>query len=171
MIRDGCCRGPVYTLYMQLKRIGLKAVTVESLTGGLIGSEMTKFPGASEVFLGGVISYRNEMKLLLPGIDADLLATYGPVSKETVSAMATGILTLCPFADISLAVTGLAGPGGGTPVTPVGTVWIASALRKSVGGTVLLSMCVHLTGTRSSIRKQTVSAVAELAMSLLDKER
>jgi PncC family amidohydrolase len=102
---------------------GLKLVLAESCTGGLLGSHITDVPGSSEYFLGGVVAYAYEAKVACLGVSWDTLNTKGAVSRETVLEMAHGVRALMK-ADIAVAVSGIAGPGGGTPEKPVGTTWI-----------------------------------------------
>jgi len=102
---------------------GLKLVVAESCTGGLLGSRITDVSGSSEYFLGGVVAYAYEAKVDLLGVSWDTLNTKGAVSRETVLEMARGIRNLMK-ADIAVSVSGIAGPGGGTPEKPVGTTWI-----------------------------------------------
>jgi nicotinamide-nucleotide amidase len=98
----------------------------ESCSGGLIGHRITSVPGSSAYFAGGVIVYSNRAKMDWLGVPRNLLSRYGAVSEKTALAMARGILEKSK-ADLGLAVTGIAGPGGGTSEKPVGTVWIALA--------------------------------------------
>ena len=107
-----------------LQTRGLKLVLAESCTGGLLGSRITDVPGSSEYFLGGVVAYAYEAKVDLLGVSWDTLNTKGAVSRETVLEMARGIRNLMK-AHIAVSVSGIAGPGGGTPDKPVGTTWIA----------------------------------------------
>jgi PncC family amidohydrolase len=98
----------------------------ESCTGGLIGHRITNVAGSSDYFNGGVIAYANEAKVSLLGVSWDTLQKYGAVSQETVLEMAAGA-RLSLEADIAISVSGIAGPGGGLPNKPVGTVWIGLA--------------------------------------------
>jgi PncC family amidohydrolase len=100
-----------------------KLVLAESCTGGLLGSRITDVPGSSEYFLGGVVAYAYEAKVELLSVSWDTLNTKGAVSRETVLEMARGIRNIMK-ADIAVSVSGIAGPGGGTPEKPVGTTWI-----------------------------------------------
>lgn len=106
-----------------LKERKLKLVLAESCTGGLLGSRITDVAGSSEYFLGGVVAYAYEAKVDLLGVSWDTLNTRGAVSRETVLEMARGIRARMK-ADIAMSVSGIAGPGGGTPEKPVGTTWI-----------------------------------------------
>jgi PncC family amidohydrolase len=106
-----------------LRERGLKLVTAESCTGGLIGSRITDVPGSSEYFLGGIVAYAYEVKAALLNVTWDTLKAYGAVSRETVFAMAKGAL-IRMGGDIAISVSGIAGPGGGAPEKPVGTTWI-----------------------------------------------
>ena len=105
---------------------GLKLVLAESCTGGLLSSRITDVSGSSEYFLGGVVAYAYDAKADLLGVSWDTLNTKGAVSRETVLEMARGIRNLMK-ADIAVSVSGIAGPGGGTPEKPVGTTWIGLA--------------------------------------------
>ena len=102
---------------------GLRLAVAESCTGGLIGHRITNVPGASEYYLGSVTAYAYEAKVRLLGVQWDTLNTYGAVSRETVLEMAHGVRAAMG-AEIGLSVSGIAGPGGGTPAKPVGTTWI-----------------------------------------------
>ena len=105
---------------------GLKLVLAESCSGGLLGSRITDVPGSSEYFLGGVVAYAYEAKAQLLGVSWDTLNTKGAVSRETVLEMARGVRDRMK-AHIAVSVSGIAGPGGGTPEKPVGTTWIGLA--------------------------------------------
>jgi PncC family amidohydrolase len=109
-----------------LRQRGATVVTAESCTGGLIGSLLTDVSGSSDYYLGGVIAYSNEVKQHVLGVAAETLATAGAVSQESAIQMARGARRLLG-ADYALAVTGIAGPTGGTPQKPVGLVYIALA--------------------------------------------
>ena len=112
-----------------LRKRGLKLVTAESCTGGLIGDWVTDVPGSSDYYLGGVVSYSYEAKTALLGVPAGLLAQFGAVSEETARDMARGARGMLgdvfPAEQVvALSVSGIAGPGGGLPSKPVGLVWI-----------------------------------------------
>lgn len=110
----------------RLHERGATIAVAESCTGGYIADQLTNCPGASAWFCGGVVAYSNAMKSALLGVAADLLATHGAVSGEAAAAMAEGVRRVTG-ATFGLAVTGIAGPTGGTPSHPVGTVYIALA--------------------------------------------
>ena len=109
----------------------LKLAIAESCTGGLIAAYLTSVPGASDVFEQGFVTYSNEAKQESLHIPADLIAAHGEVSDAVVRAMAQGALRH-GHADISVAVTGIAGPTGGTPAKPIGLVYIGSASRNGL---------------------------------------
>lgn len=107
---------------------GLKIVTAESCTGGLIAGLLTEIPGSSDVVERGFVTYSNDAKVELLGVPPELIEKHGAVSYEVALAMANGALRQSR-AHIALAVTGIAGPGGGTDQKPVGLVYISGALR------------------------------------------
>jgi len=106
-----------------LREHQLKLVTAESCTGGLIGSRITDVSGSSEYFLGSIVAYAYEVKVSLLDVSWDTLKSYGAVSRKTVLEMANGVRKRLD-GDVAISVSGIAGPGGGTPEKPVGTVWI-----------------------------------------------
>lgn len=109
-----------------LKKHAWSLATAESCTGGMAASAIVDVPGASEVYKGGVVAYANESKVRALGVREDLIADYGAVSAECAKAMAQGARSRFA-ADCAFSTTGIAGPDGGTPDKPVGTVWIAAA--------------------------------------------
>ena len=137
-----------------LSRTGQQLSLAESCTGGWVSQAVTTIPGASECFWGAVVSYANEAKTKALGVSPVILKEYGAVSAQTVRAMAAGILTLSG-ADFSAAVSGIAGPGGGSPGKPVGTVWIGLASKNGTREEKLLS----LKGTRRQIRETATAGV------------
>jgi nicotinamide-nucleotide amidase len=131
---------------------GWKLATAESCTGGLIAGALTAIPGSSDVVDRGFVTYSNEAKSEMLGVAADLIARVGAVSEDVARAMAAGALAHSR-ADISVAVTGIAGPGGGSPAKPVGLVHIAAAKR---GGGVLHQECRFGDIGRDAVREATV---------------
>lgn len=125
----------------------------ESCTGGLIAKTLTDVAGSSQWFERGLVTYSNRAKAELLGVSPELLEQFGAVSRECALAMARGLLVMTP-ADCGVAVTGIAGPGGGTPKKPVGLVWVAWAQR---GGPVTAKRLL-LKGSRASIRQKAAEA-------------
>ena len=115
----------------ELERRQCRLAVAESCTGGLVGQRLTAVPGSSRVFVGGVVAYANEVKLDLLGVSADALAAHGAVSEQVAREMAAGIARTLRT-EAALAVTGIAGPDGGTEEKPVGTVWIAALWQGKV---------------------------------------
>lgn len=114
-----------------LKAKKLSLSTAESCTGGGIAALVTSVPGSSEYFKGGIVAYANEVKEELLGVRPETLVAYGAVSRETVVEMAKGAMNRLKT-DCAVATSGIAGPGGGTPEKPVGTVWIAAAYKNEI---------------------------------------
>lgn len=135
----------------------------ESCTGGLIAQTLTEIPGCSAWFERGFVTYSNLAKQQMLGVKTETLATYGAVSAQTALEMAQGVLMYSP-ADLAVAVTGIAGPNGGAPHKPVGTVFIAWCNRKQPG------YCEHLqlTGDRHTIRQQTAVYALRYCLKSLD---
>jgi nicotinamide-nucleotide amidase len=116
------------TLVVKAKNAGLRVATAESCTGGLVSAAITDVPGSSDVFDRGFVTYSNAAKTDLLGVPAAVIAAHGAVSAETAKAMAEGALAHS-LADVAVAVTGVAGPGGGSAEKPVGLVHFACARR------------------------------------------
>lgn len=114
-----------------LKAKNLSLSTAESCTGGGIAALITSVPGSSEYFNGGIVAYSNEIKKDLLHVSAETLVKYGAVSRETVIEMVKGAMKTLKT-DCAVATSGIAGPGGGTPEKPVGTVWIAAAYKNDI---------------------------------------
>ena len=145
--------------------LGLKHRTMccaESCTGGLIGAAMTDLPGSSEYFLGSAVTYSNEAKVKLLGVREQTLIDHGAVSEETAREMALGAAALFG-ADYSVAVTGIAGPGGATDTKPVGLVYVALS---GDGWTVCEEL--HLQGGRGAIREAACQKALDLLKQALD---
>ena len=111
-------------LVLLLQQRGLTVATAESCTGGRIAAAITSVAGCSAVMLGGVVAYHNNVKAKVLGVSENVLAEYGAVSEPVVRQMVQGVAALTG-ADCAVATSGIAGPGGGTPGKPVGTVWVA----------------------------------------------
>lgn len=143
------------TLIIQsLSRTGEGVVTAESCTGGLIVGALTEIEGASVVIDRGFVTYSNAAKQTLLGVREESLMTAGAVSEIVAKEMAEGALNICTSANYSIAVTGIAGPGGGTAGKPVGLVFIAIGCRSA--GTRVTEH--HFGGDRASVRQQSVEA-------------
>ena len=138
------------------KAKGVMIVTAESCTGGAIASRVTEVPGASGVFQGGVVAYSNDAKADLLGVPADMIEVEGAVSEAVALAMAAGARTRFG-ADIGVSTTGIAGPGGGTPEKPVGTVWLAYD-----DGVSTRAVCLQFTPDRATNIALSVTAVLNL---------
>jgi nicotinamide-nucleotide amidase len=134
-----------------LRHAGLKIVTAESCTGGLIAGACTTIGGSSDWFERGFVTYSNEAKTEMLGVDSALIGVHGAVSEPVARAMAEGAIARSR-AQLAVAVTGVAGPTGGSPSKPVGTVWLAWARAGQATHTELLT----LAGDRRAIREQTV---------------
>ncbi|MCS7196999.1 MAG: nicotinamide-nucleotide amidohydrolase family protein [Aquificaceae bacterium] len=114
-----------------LKERGLKLATAESCTGGLLSARIVNVPGSSAYFVGGFVVYANELKMKLLSVDEEILKKYGAVSEEVCRQMAVGALEETD-ADIALAITGISGPGGGSPEKPLGLTYIALSTDREV---------------------------------------
>lgn len=136
-----------------LKSRGLMLASAESCTGGWVGEAVTAVAGSSHWFDRGFITYTNESKQEMLGVSAATLAEFGAVSEPTVREMAAGALKHS-HAQVALAISGIAGPGGATPTKPVGTVCIAWGL----GSGAARSQTFHFNGDRSAVRRQAVVA-------------
>jgi nicotinamide-nucleotide amidase len=140
---------------------GLRIATAESCTGGLIAANLTDIPGSSDVFERGFVTYSNDSKTELLGVPADLIDENGAVSEPVAHAMAEGALARSR-ADIAVAVTGIAGPGGGSAEKPVGLVFIGTAKK---GDRTIVQRHVF-PGDRADIRQATVLRALELLLNL-----
>ncbi len=136
---------------------GWTLATAESCTGGLIGHLVTNVPGSSNYYRLGVVAYSNEAKVRLLGVPEDLIARHGAVSEPVVRAMAEGVRSL-GGADVAVSVSGVAGPGGGTPQKPVGTVWMAVA-----GPRGTRAVLRRLEGDRGRIKRAAAWHALDLA--------
>jgi len=153
--------GPAEEAGRLLERLGLWLGLAESCTGGLIAARITGVPGSSAYFAGGVVAYANPVKERVLAVPAGELEGFGAVSREVAGSMAAGVKSLLG-ADIGLAVTGVAGPGGGTTAKPVGLVYVA---LEAPGRTTCREL--RLRGSRAEIREATVAAALDLLLEYL----
>lgn len=142
---------------------GLKIAVAESCTGGLVTAALTEIPGSSDVLEAGLTTYSNEAKLELLGISLDVLETFGAVSIAVAWAMARGAIAKT-HADVSVAITGIAGPGGGSDKKPVGTVVFARARRDANPDEVVADKREFGDLGRGGIRLQAALCALELLM-------
>ena len=145
----------------KLKDAGMTVTTVESCTGGLLSATLVDVSGASDVFYQGVVTYANEAKVRLVGVKEATLQAHGAVSEETAREMAEGGAKAAN-ADAALAVTGIAGPGGGTKEKPVGLVYIGCYVN---GKTIVKKNL--FTGNRREVREQAVETALKLLLECL----
>ena len=138
----------VEALAQALRNRGLTCATAESCTGGLVGAMLTAVPGSSDWYVGGVISYANEVKQGLLGVRRDDLERVGAVSEPVVRSMALGACA-ATGAQAAMSTSGVAGPGGGSVEKPVGTVWMGWALNGESRAKVF-----HFAGDRDAVRVQ-----------------
>lgn len=144
---------------------GLSIATAESCTGGLVGGAITAVPGSSASYLGGVVSYSNEVKTTILGVDPALIETLGAVSDAVAMAMAAGVRDLTG-ADLAIAVTGVAGPDGGTTAKPVGTVWFAVADAQGCRAELR-----RFPGDRDGVRERAVTTALDLLRRAIPSHR
>jgi nicotinamide-nucleotide amidase len=143
-----------------LRGRGQRLATAESCTGGLIAAACTALAGSSDWFERGFVTYSNAAKSELLGVPAALIDRHGAVSEAVARAMAAGALARSR-ADLVVAVTGIAGPGGAVPGKPVGTVWLAWGRTAA-----LHAECLHLPGDRAAVRAATVQAALQRLLAL-----
>lgn len=136
---------------------GRRIATAESCTAGMVASRLTDRPGSSAYVVGGVVSYANEAKIEMLGVDPALIAEHGAVSEQVAEAMADGVLRRMD-ADTAVAITGIAGPGGGTADKPVGTVWFCVKLA----GGPAITRCVRVPGERADVRERSTTVAMHL---------
>jgi nicotinamide-nucleotide amidase len=145
-----------------LRARGWAVTTAESCTGGWIAKSITDIAGSSEWYGRGYVTYSNPAKAQMLGVPAPLIERHGAVSHQTAEAMAKGALR-DSGADVAVAVTGIAGPGGGSGDKPVGTVWFAWASCKDCH-----SLCRHFAGDREAVRRQAVHEALAGLLALLE---
>ena len=149
----------VAALGQSLRSQRCRMATAESCTGGLVACTLTDVAGSSEWFEGGVVAYDNRVKMRLLGVPEEILVRHGAVSRACVESMVRGVCTLMDV-PVGLAISGIAGPGGGTLDKPVGTVWVA---WQSAG--LVWSRDFSFDGSRREIKMQSMrAAIAELAL-------
>jgi nicotinamide-nucleotide amidase len=141
-----------------------KVCTAESCTGGLIAKSFTDLAGSSAWFERGFVTYSNESKVEMLGVSESVIEQYGAVSEPVATAMAVGALSHS-LADYSIAVTGVAGPGGGSDEKPVGTVWVGVASKNQVS-----ARKYQIDGNREEIRRQTMQRAVGNLLGLLEIE-
>jgi nicotinamide-nucleotide amidase len=157
---------PVEELVLEAARAqGWTISTAESCTGGLVSARLTNVPGSSEVFVGGVVSYSDEVKRGALGVPAELLQRHGAVSPETAEAMAAGARAALGT-DVAVSVTGVAGPGGGSPEKPVGLVYLHAVTPEDSHGVEL-----RLPGNREAVRRRAAVSALHLLRRLLTQSR
>ena len=145
----------------QLRSRKTRLAVAESCTGGLLGGRITAIPGSSEVFAGGIVAYDDAVKRGMLDVSAALLKPHGAVSEEVVRAMVAGALRRFGVG-AGLAVTGIAGPSGGTPEKPVGTVWLAAAFGQETRALKRI-----FPGDRAEIRARAAQAALDLLRRLI----
>jgi len=158
-----------YKIGELLRSKGLWLATAESCTGGLLGHLITSTAGSSDYYLGGFITYSNETKELWLGVAYSTLVQFGAVSRETVQLMARGVRNafeeiIQPEKIIGISISGIAGPGGGSPEKPLGTVWIGVS-----GADGEEAEKFHFQGDRSEIKKQSAEKAIELLIKYLQE--
>lgn len=142
---------------------GRRVAIAESCTGGLVSAALTEIPGSSEMFEAGYVTYSNAAKIAELKVSEDVVDTFGAVSVATAWAMARGALSASD-ADVAVAITGIAGPGGGTPNKPVGTVVFARAERGADPAKIVADQKFFDENTRSGVRLQAALCALELLM-------
>ncbi|BCX88219.1 nicotinamide-nucleotide amidase [Methylomarinovum tepidoasis] len=140
----------------RLRGRGLLLATAESCSGGWIAKCITDVPGSSGWFDRGFVTYSNAAKMEMLGVRAETLGRFGAVSEETVREMAAGALAYS-CAGVAVAVSGIAGPSGGTPDKPVGTVWLAWQMK----GQAPVARWYHFNGDREAVRRQAVATALQ----------
>jgi PncC family amidohydrolase len=153
---------PEFLIGNILRARGLKLVAAESCTGGLIGSRITDVAGSSEYFLGSIVAYAYEVKVSLLGVSWDTLNTYGAVSHKTVLEMARGARERLK-GDLAVSVSGIAGPGGGTPEKPVGTTCVGLVIPDREWAKTF-----HFSGNREENKSASATAALQLLLDYLE---
>ena len=145
------------------RKAARRIAVAESCTGGLVSAAITEIPGSSEVFEAGYVTYSDASKVSELKVSSEVVETFGAVSVATAWAMARGALAASE-ADVAVAITGIAGPGGGTPTKPVGTVVFACAEREADPAQIVADQRFFDEKTRSGVRLQAALCALELLM-------
>lgn len=148
----------------RLHAAGRRLATAESCTAGWLAKTLTDVPGSSQWFECGYVTYSDAAKMRDLGVAPRTLAEFGAVSERTAREMAAGVLRI-PEVGVALAVTGIAGPDGGTPAKPVGTVWLCAAARHEPGIEAITELA-HFAGDRAAVRRASVQRALELLLRL-----
>lgn len=157
---------PEETLIAKLREKNLTVSFAESCTGGFLAKRITDIPGSSDVFPGGVVSYSNELKMKFLGVSSDTLDAFGAVSMQTAREMALGICKQTG-SDIGVGITGIAGPGGGSPEKPVGLVFVGICVPGKVR---VFKLSLGKYKTRSRIRFEVTEKVLNLLLHTVDEQ-
>jgi len=147
-----------HKLVIDYTRTNTTLAVAESCTGGLLAGAITEIPGSSEIFLGGVVAYSNSSKIRLLGVSPGVIEEHGAVSQACAAAMAEGVRDLFD-AKISLSITGIAGPGGGSPDKPVGTIWFGFSW-----GDRTKQLRLRFAGARGDVRSQAQRAALQILL-------
>jgi nicotinamide-nucleotide amidase len=164
IVTQAALRAAAKNLLQRARSRGLKIATAESCTGGLVAAALTEIAGSSDVVDRGFVTYSNDAKQLMLGVPAATLKRHGAVSPQTAAAMAKGALRYS-LADITVAITGIAGPGGGSKQKPVGLVCFAAASRD---GRHVASVKRYGDIGRSRVRQRSVAEALRLLRVLAD---
>jgi PncC family amidohydrolase len=154
----------------KLREYGLRLAVAESCTGGLIGHRITNIPGSSTYYMGSITAYAYEAKVRLVNVKWETLESHGAVSDETVAEMAVGVRRALA-ADIGISVSGIAGPGGGTPDKPVGLVYFGLSSGKNDYGPFKLGVWTRhhiFEGDRISVKEQAADFALQFVLDLLE---
>lgn len=168
MNRDPALLDLAQSVGRQLLAAGWRLATAESCTAGWVAKAITDVPGSSAWFDSGYVTYSNEAKQRDLGVPAALLAAQGAVSEAVVRAMAEGAARRAGV-EVAVATSGIAGPDGGTPDKPVGTVWFALSVRRDAGIDTVASLR-HFPGDREAVRRASVHYALRLIMELAGRQ-
>jgi PncC family amidohydrolase len=146
----------------RLADLRFNLTVAESCSGGLLAATLTDFPGASRFLVAGFVTYSDTAKIRVLGVPPETLAAYGAVSEQAVRAMVAGARTVGE-SEVGVAVTGIAGPGGGTPDKPVGTVWVAVSVQDRTEARLH-----RFEGSRAAVREAAVRAALDMLDGMLE---